>query len=106
MNRETTVQQLSEVQSEKNRTETMVFNTIDCLNIAYAQWDAELRFLYGNRRWLTAFQHYLHEGYFDHLDQTMAEALNAVRQDTSGCFLHQAKWHKEKRDQVLVVHKR
>ena len=89
MNRETTVQQLSEVQSEKNRTETMVFNTIDCLNIAYAQWDAELRFLYGNRRWLTAFQHYLHEdstqyaSVFDFVHRLVETKVIVVPEDTT-----------------------
>ena len=89
MNRETTVQQLSEVRSEKNRTETMVFNTIDCLNIAYAQWDAELRFLYGNRRWLTAFQHYLHEdctqyaSVFDFVHRLVETKVIVVPEDTT-----------------------
>jgi predicted methyltransferase len=54
--------------------------------------------------WL--FQGYLRDGGFTHPDPAMQEALNALRVDISGCFIHQAKWHKDKRDQVLVVHKR
>ncbi len=52
------------------------------------------------------FQGYLHDSVFNHPDAAIQDALNDLRQDISGCFLHQAKWHKEKRDQVLVVHKR
>jgi hypothetical protein len=52
------------------------------------------------------FQGYLDQGYFAHPNPDMAEALNALRADFSGCFLHQAHYRKKNRDQVLVVHKR
>ncbi len=54
----------------------------------------------------TLFQDYLHTGGFSHPDAQIQSDLNAFREDISGCFIFQAKWHKEKRDQVLVVHKR
>ncbi|WP_299303098.1 hypothetical protein [uncultured Litoreibacter sp.] len=52
------------------------------------------------------FQGYLRDGAFKHPDDALQTALNDMRQDISGCFIHQAKWHNDKRDQVLVVHKR
>ena len=52
------------------------------------------------------FQGYLQTGGFEHPDPDIQDALNGLRRDISGCFLHQAKWQKERRDQVLVVHKR
>lgn len=52
------------------------------------------------------FQNYLRKGAFEHPDEGLQADLNALRADISGCFLHQAKWHNDKRDQVLVVHKR
>ena len=54
----------------------------------------------------TLFQGYLHEGGFAHPEAEYQDGLNALRADFSGVFVFQAKWHKEKRDQVLVVHKR
>lgn len=52
------------------------------------------------------FQGYLDTGVFTHPDADMAEALNGLRADISGCFIHQAHYRKGNRDQVLVVHKR
>ncbi len=52
------------------------------------------------------FQGYLRQRYFTHPVPEIETALNDMRLDLSGCFLHQAKWHKDKRDQVLVLHKR
>lgn len=52
------------------------------------------------------FQNYLNKGFFDHPDPRLAQALNEIRLDISGCFIHQAHWKKNNRDQVLVVHKR
>lgn len=39
----------------------MVFDAVDRLNVAYIHWDAELRFVYGNRRWLRGYRYYLRE---------------------------------------------
>ncbi len=39
----------------------MVFDAVDRLNVAYIHWDADLRFVYGNRRWLTGYRYYLGE---------------------------------------------
>ena len=62
MNRKTSVQRASEVQQPaKSRAEAMVFDAVDRLNLAYIHWDADLRFVYGNRRWLTGFRYYLGE---------------------------------------------
>ncbi|PTX55646.1 hypothetical protein C8N43_0285 [Litoreibacter ponti] len=60
----------------------------------------------GYPRTAVLFQGYLHEGGFAHPNPRIQDALNDMRADFSGCFIHQAKWHKEKRDQVLVVQKR
>lgn len=52
------------------------------------------------------FQSYLHQGQFQHSDATLAAEFDALRPEISGAFLHQVRYLKEKRDQVLVVHKR
>jgi hypothetical protein len=52
------------------------------------------------------FQSYLKKGFFDHPDPALSEEINALRIDISGCFVFQAHFNKNKRDQVLVVHKR
>ncbi|MCE5972290.1 class I SAM-dependent methyltransferase [Sinirhodobacter sp. WL0062] len=52
------------------------------------------------------FQSYLHQGHFQHSDPALAAEFDALRPEISGAFLHQVRYLKEKRDQVLVVHKR
>ena len=62
MNRETTVQMTGEVlETTKSRAAAIVFDAIERLNVSYIHWDADLRFVYGNRRWLTGFRYYLGE---------------------------------------------
>jgi len=62
MNRETTVQMTGEVlETTKSRAAAIVFDAVDRLNVSYIHWDADLRFVYGNRRWLTGFRYYLGE---------------------------------------------
>jgi predicted methyltransferase len=60
----------------------------------------------GYPRTAVLFQGYLREGGFAHPNADIQESLNSFREDISGCFIFQAKWHKDKRDQILVVHKR
>jgi len=60
----------------------------------------------GYPRTAILFQGYLREGGFVHPNAVMQNTLNSFRADISGCFIHQAKYHKDKRDQILVVHKR
>jgi len=55
----TDVQNTSEQQPDHSRAQAMVFDAVDRLNVAYIHWDAELRFVYGNRRWLIGFRHYV-----------------------------------------------
>ncbi|MCY4180846.1 MAG: hypothetical protein OXD48_11355 [Litoreibacter sp.] len=52
------------------------------------------------------FQTFLREGSFAHPEAPVTEALNDMRHEISGCFIHQALWHKDRRDQILVVQKR
>ena len=52
------------------------------------------------------FQGFVGEGGFVHPDEELQDDLNALRADISGCFIHQAHYHRQKRDQILVVHKR
>ncbi|MBW0157096.1 class I SAM-dependent methyltransferase [Sinorhodobacter sp. B57] len=52
------------------------------------------------------FQSYLHHGSFRHSDPALAAEFDALRPEISGAFLHQVRYLKEKRDQVLVIHKR
>lgn len=52
------------------------------------------------------FQSYLHDGKFSHKSPEIAEAFNALIPQLSGVFIHQVRFCKERRDQVLVVHKK
>ena len=52
------------------------------------------------------FQGYVSEGGFVHPDDTLQDDLNAIRADISGCFIFPAKYLRQRRDQILVVHKR
>jgi len=52
------------------------------------------------------FQSYLMNEYFSHPDKGMENELNVLRIDFSGTFLFQAQFLRNKRNQVLVVHKR
>jgi len=52
------------------------------------------------------FQGYLDSGIFDHPDRAAKSELNEIRADISGCFVFQAKFQKQRRDQILVLHKR
>jgi len=52
------------------------------------------------------FQNYLRAEHFEHPDASLRAALGDLQDDISGCFIFQARYLKDKRDQVLVVHKR
>lgn len=52
------------------------------------------------------FQSFLQDRSFSHSDETVAAEFNDLQNDISGCFLFQVRFQKQRRDQVLVVHKR
>jgi len=52
------------------------------------------------------FQSYQQSRAFDHVDETIASEFNALRGQMSGSFVFQVKYQKQRRDQVVVVHKR
>lgn len=52
------------------------------------------------------FQSYLHDRKFTHSDADIARSFDDMRGMISGAFLFQVHYQKEKRDQVLVIHKR
>lgn len=52
------------------------------------------------------FQSYLNDRAFTHVDEEIAAEFNALRDEMSGCFVFQVKYQKQRRDQVVVVHKR
>ena len=52
------------------------------------------------------FQSYIHDRSFAHSDARVTESFNALRGEISGCFMHQVRFQKERKDQVVVVHKR
>ncbi len=54
----------------------------------------------------TLFQSYLQERSFSHTDVAMGKEFNDLRDEISGCFLFQVRYQKQRRDQLLVVHKR
>ncbi len=45
-------------------------------------------------------------GVFEHSDPAVANALNGMRNDISGCFVFQASYNRKRRHQVAVIHKR
>ena len=70
------------------------------------RWQPEAYEKPGITKTADLFQSYVQTGVFQHSDPATAEAMNALRLDISGCFLHQVHYTKSRRDQVLVVHKR
>ncbi|EBA10906.1 hypothetical protein [Roseobacter sp. CCS2] len=52
------------------------------------------------------FQSYQQNREFAHVDTDVADEFNGLRKDMSGCFVFQVKYQKQRRDQVIVVHKR
>ena len=52
------------------------------------------------------FQSYQQDRAFTHSDPNVAAEFNALRDDMSGCFIFPVRYQKQRRDQVLVVHKR
>ena len=52
------------------------------------------------------FQYYLQNGVFKHPNPAFEQELNDTRIDISGCFVFQAQFDRQLKDQVLVVHKR
>ncbi len=52
------------------------------------------------------FQSYLQDGYFSNGVQHFADEMNALRGDFSGCFVFQAQYQKNRKDQVAVIHKK
>lgn len=52
------------------------------------------------------FQSWLHGGRFTHSDPALAAEFDALSGQFSGVFVHQVLYRKERRDQVLVVHKK
>ncbi len=51
------------------------------------------------------FESFIQDRVFSHSDPEIAAEFNALRQDISGCFLHQANFDKRRKDQVAVIHK-
>ncbi len=52
------------------------------------------------------FQSYLQDRAFTHSDPSVGAEFDALRDQMSGCFVFQVRYQKQRRDQVLVVHKR
>ena len=70
------------------------------------RWQPEEMEKPGYSKTAAFFQSYIKHGVFKHSDPSIAEQFNALRADMSGCFIFQAQFNKNRRDQVLVVHKR
>ena len=52
------------------------------------------------------FQSWLTSRSFSHSDPAVAAEFNALSDQFSGVFIHQARFRKDKRDQLAVIHKR
>jgi len=80
MNKETTVRNTREVRlAEKERHKELLFNATDLLNVSCIIWDAELRIVYGNQRWLTGYRYYLRENC-----PSSASAIDLIHQLVEG----------------------
>ena len=60
----------------------------------------------GSTKTAPLFRKFLEKERFEHPDAEIEAKLNALIPEFSGCFMFQARWQKDRRDQVLVVHKR
>ena len=70
------------------------------------RWQPKMMEKPGITKTADLFQGYQVEGVFSHNDPEVQEQFNALRKDISGCFVFQAGFNKNKRDQVAVIHKR
>lgn len=70
------------------------------------RWQPKMMERPGITKTADLFQHYQTNGVFLHSDPDIQAELNSLRHDISGCFVFQAGYNKNKRDQVAVIHKR
>ena len=70
------------------------------------RWQPPTMELPGYTKTAQLFQSYLQTGVFQHEDDSVADEFNHHRHDISGCFVFQARFQKQRRDQVAVIHKR
>lgn len=70
------------------------------------RWQPEAYERPGITKTADLFQSYLSDRKFSHKDPEVAAAFNALRGEISGCFVHQVRFRKDRRDQVAVIHKR
>lgn len=70
------------------------------------RWQPETYEQGGITKTAALFQSYLQDRSFAHTDPSIATEFDAMRADISGCFMFQVRFQKQRRDQVLVVHKR
>ena len=70
------------------------------------RWQPEMMEIEGITKTAALFQSYQYGGVFKHSDPITAAEFNAQRFDISGCFVFQALYRKNRRDQVVVIQKR
>lgn len=70
------------------------------------RWQPETYEKPGITKTAALFQSYLQDRTFKHSDEGISTEFNALRDQFSGCFVFQVRFQKQRRDQVLVVHKR
>jgi len=70
------------------------------------RWQPETYEIKGITKTRTLFQGYLNNRVFSHSDPEVAEAFNALAPEMSGAFVFQRHYQKNRRDQIVVIHKR
>ena len=70
------------------------------------RWQPKIYEKKGITRTAQLFRSYLETQEFEHSDPDIAAAFNALRPEMSGCFMFTAKYRKNTREQVAVIHKR
>ncbi len=70
------------------------------------RWQPEAYEHKGITKTSALFQSYLNDGFFSHIDATVANEFNNIQGEISGVFVFQAKYQKKRRDQLAVVHKK
>ena len=70
------------------------------------RWQPEVYEKPGITKTAGLFRSWLENGVFEHSDPLVAAEFNVLAEDISGCIVETARFKKNRKDQVLVVHKK
>ncbi len=70
------------------------------------RWQPEAYERQGFTKTAALFRGFSERKVFEHADPALAAEFTTLAPEISGCFVFQAGWNKDRRDQVAVIHKR